>query len=103
MARSGEMIWVRDLRKAQEMGGLNAGDSTSTRECGGDMGFGDVVGEFGDGEDVVGAGGEEEGVNSAAEAFDGSADGGEAVIGITNEISPTVGGVTDLIAVEGHG
>ncbi len=103
MARSGEMVWVGDFRKAQEMGGLDAGDGASIGEGGGNVGGGDIVGELGDGEDVVGARGEKEGVDCAAEAFDGRADSSEAVIGITNEMSPTVGGVTDLIAVEGHG
>lgn len=58
------------------------GNSASPGKSDGDVGGGDVVWEFGDGQDIETAGGEESGADIAAQVFDGSADGFKTIIGM---------------------
>lgn len=81
---------------------MDAGDGASLGEGDRDGRGRDVIGKFGDDEDIEGAKREERGLELAAEFFDGGADGFKTIERIVKKTIAGVGGVTDLMAKEGH-
>ena len=90
------------LREVEERRGVDGSDGTPMGESNGNLRRGDVVREFGDGEEVEAAGGEKCGVDGAAEFFDGSANHSEAVLWVVRQMAPRLIGETNLEAVVGH-
>ena len=93
---------VGHFRKRKQVVGVDAGDSSALGEGHSEVGEGDVLREFGDDKDIEGAQGKEGGLELSAELFNGVADGFIAVMGIAEEPFTGVGGVADLMAIEGH-
>ena len=81
---------------------MDAGDSSALGKGHGDVGEGDVLRKFRDDKDIEGAQGEEGGLEVSAELFNGFADGFVAVVGIAEKPVTSIGGVADLMAIEGH-
>jgi hypothetical protein len=89
------------LRGAEKASGVDLGDFTAGGKSDGDGGSGNVLSEFGDGEDIVRIHSKEGSLDFAAEGFDGTANTLEAVLGILHDASPSVIGEADLVAKEG--
>jgi len=90
------------FRKGKQGIGVEAGDRSALGEGHSDVRKGDVLREFRDDEDIEGAQGEEGGLELSAKFFNGFADGSIAIMGIAEEPFTSVGGVADLMAIEGH-
>jgi len=91
------------LREGEKRRGVDGSDGTPMGESNGNFRRGDVVREFGDGEEVEAASGEKCGVDGAAEFFDGSANHSEAVLGVVRQMAPSLIGETNLEREMGHG
>ena len=81
---------------------MDLGDFTAGGKSDRNGGRGNVLSEFGDGEDIVRIHSKEGSLDFSPEGFDGTANALEAVLGILHDASPSVIGETDLVAKEGH-
>jgi hypothetical protein len=81
---------------------VDLGNFTAGGKSDGDRGRGNVLSEFGDGEDIVRIHSKEGSLDFAAKGFDGTANALEAVVGILHDTRPSVVGEANLVAKEGH-
>lgn len=93
---------LEGLGGMEERSGMDLRDVSAGKESDGDVGGGNGIREFGDGEDVEGIHSEENGVELAAKGIDGSTDGFKAVLVIDNA-TPSGAGEADLVAKTRHG
>lgn len=81
---------------------MDVGDGTTCVEGDGEVGGGDVVGEFCDSQDVVGILSEESMLEPTAKGFDGNTNGFKRIVGILHNSVPSGGGEADLVREAAH-
>lgn len=99
---SGIAHGLSGLGGGEERSDVNLRDRAAGKKGYGDVGGGNMSGEFGNGEDREGAQSKETGLDGAAETLDGDAHGLETILGILQDTGPGFGGVTGLDAVARH-
>jgi len=100
---SGNAFGIASLSGGENGVGVEIGDGIAGEEGNGEVGRGDAVREFGDGEDVVSIGGEESFAESSTEGFNGSADGCERIVGMLHGVMQGGSGKADLKEETKHG